>query len=207
MKVAIVDYSMGNLGSVIRALAELGADAFIAGRPEQLAAAERIVLPGVGSFADGMAHLAAHGWTEAIRQAVFAGRPLLGICLGMQLLASRGTEGGDYAGLGLIPGEVSRLTALGCGQRIPHVGWNNIRVVGNSGGLFVGIPNGTDFYFVHSFAFQATEISDVLADVNYGITFPAAVGRGHVFGAQFHPEKSSRAGFRLLRNFLDYKPC
>ena len=100
-----------------------------------------------------------------------------------------------------------RLDSLGCCERITHVGWNNIRLMGKTGGIFNSIPNGTDFYFVHSFAFQAAETCDILAEVDYGVPFSAAIARGHVFGTQFHPEKSSKAGFRILRNFLEYKPC
>lgn len=203
--VAIVDYGMGNLASVSGALAELGVPAIIARQPSQLAAADRLILPGVGSFAEGMANLNKHGWVDAIHREVESGKPLLGICLGMQLLASRGTEGGENEGLNLIPGEVKRLDTLGCNQRIPHVGWNSVRVLGHEGGLFAGIPDATDFYFVHSFAFHAAAAKDVRAEADYGVPFPAAVGCGHVSGTQFHPEKSSRAGFRLLRNFLDLK--
>lgn len=207
MKVAIVDYGMGNLGSVSRALAELGAEPAIAATPEDLADAERIILPGVGSFADGMDRLAAGGWVEALRRQVAGGTPLLGICLGMQLLAGRGTEGGDRAGLDLIPGTVQRLDTLGCSRRIPHVGWNNVSFPGAPGPLFAGIPAGTDFYFVHSFAFRADQPADVIAVTDYDIPVVAAIGRGRVLGTQFHPEKSSKAGFRLLQNFLGPLPC
>ena len=207
MKVAIVDYGMSNLGSVNRALAMLGVEPTIATEPSQLASADRIVLPGVGSFADGMSHLVEHGWVAPLRHEALRGKPLLGICLGMQLLATSGTERGVHAGLDLIPGQITRLDAMGCPQRIPHVGWNDIRLMDGGGALFSGIPSHSDFYFVHSFAFEAAVPDDVLACVDYGITFAAAVGRGHVFGTQFHPEKSSRAGTRLLRNFLDYQPC
>ena len=208
MKVAIIDYSMGNLGSVSRALIELGTQAYIAESPDRLKAADRIVLPGVGSFADGMACLGAGGWTEAIRHQVFEkNKPLLGICLGMQLLASAGTEGGDLPGLGFISGQVVRLDLLGCRLRIPHVGWNSITLSPANHGLFAGIPSGTDFYFVHSYAFRPVREEQVLAYTDYDIPVVAAVGGGHVFGTQFHPEKSSRSGFRVLRNFLDFRSC
>jgi glutamine amidotransferase len=207
MKVAIVDYGMGNLGSVRRALAELGVDAIIAGHPEQLAAADRLILPGVGSFSDGMALLTQGGWREAIRhQTLELGKPLLGICLGMQLLASRGSEGGETPGLDLIPGQVSRLDTLGCALHIPHVGWNAISRTDDDE-LFSGIPDGTDFYFVHSYAFRPTREEHTLAHTDYGIQVVAAVGTGNILGTQFHPEKSSKAGFRVLRNFLERKPC
>jgi imidazole glycerol-phosphate synthase subunit HisH len=207
MNIAIVDYGMGNLASVNRALSEVGASSFIAERPGQLKNAKGIILPGVGSFADGMAHLAKNNWIEAIRREVLEGKPILGICLGMQLLATKGTEGGLCEGLNLISGEVKRLDALGCEERIPHVGWNNTHIVNQTTKLLAGIPNNTDFYFVHSFAFQPTDPSTILADIQYGIRFPAVIGHQHVFGAQFHPEKSSRLGLRLLRNFTQVDEC
>jgi glutamine amidotransferase len=207
MRVAIVDYGMGNLGSVCRALEKLGARATVAGTPAALAEADRVVLPGVGSFADGMARLREGGWVDALRAQAQAGTPMLGICLGMQLLATTGTEFGTHAGLDLVPGTVSRLDELGCGERIPHVGWNDIRLAPAPGELFAGIPDGADFYFVHSFAFAPATAADVCARVEYGIEFAAAVRRDNVFGTQFHPEKSSRAGARVLRNFLDYRQC
>lgn len=208
MRVAIIDYGMGNLGSVTGALTALGVACFIAHDPEQINGADRLVLPGVGSFGDGMTHLAQHGWVDAIRENVLhGGKPLLGICLGMQLLASRGTEFGDWEGLDLIPGTVRRLDLLGSTERIPHVGWNSIRLRSTTNALFEGLPTGTDFYFVHSFAFQAAEPGDVLAEVDYGVPFSAAIARGAIFGTQFHPEKSSKAGARLLRNFLSLPIC
>jgi glutamine amidotransferase len=161
----------------------------------------------VGSFADGMAHLEERGWTAALRAEVGAGKPLLGICLGMQLLASHGTEGGDTPGLDLVPGAVRRLEALGCALRVPHVGWNAITPAGSGGGLFAAISPGTDFYFVHSYAFVPESAEHVLARTDYGVPVVAAVARGNVFGTQFHPEKSSRAGLRLLRNFLEGAAC
>ncbi len=125
----------------------------------------------------------------------------------MQLLATRGTEGGSTTGLDLIPGEVVRLDALGCNLRIPHVGWNSVSLANSKPELFGGIPNETDFYFVHSFGFRPDRTEDVLARAEYGISIVAAVGTGRVFGTQFHPEKSSKAGLRLIKNFLDSTSC
>lgn len=208
MKVAVVDYGMGNLGSVNRALALLGAQGHIAGQPDDLKTADRIILPGVGSFGDGMRHLTERGWVEEIRRQVLEnGKPLLGICLGMQLLATMGTEGEDTLGLGLIAGRVVRLDTIGCTLRIPHVGWNSIALSHSDSALFQGIPDGTDFYFVHSFAFQPANGSHIDATTPYDIPVVAAVSDGAVLGTQFHPEKSSKAGLRLLRNFLDFTPC
>ena len=208
MKVAVIDYGICNLGSVTRALVEVGAEASVVLRPAQLASADCIVLPGVGSFSDGMANLRVGGWTEAIREQVLdLGKPLLGICLGMQLLATTGSEGGEIEGLDIIPGKVVRLDQMGCKLRIPHVGWNTIALTRNSEQVFSGIPIGTDFYFVHSYAFCPTYSEHVLAWTEYGISIAAAVGSGHIVGTQFHPEKSSKAGFRVLANFLRVKAC
>lgn len=207
MKVGIVNYGMGNLGSVRRAFEDLNVDAFIAEHPAALLEGNRIVLPGVGSFFDGMAMLRAGGWIEMLQRLVQQdGQPLLGICLGMQMLAGSGEEGGFTLGLGLVPGRVRRLDLIGCTLRIPHVGWNDI-ASDSSCGLFAHIPSGSDFYFAHSYAFEAENGEDVIATTSYGVPMVAAVRRGHVFGTQFHPEKSSKAGRQLLRNFLDYVPC
>lgn len=207
MKVAVINYGMGNLGSVCRALGELNAQVLVADHPAALWDAERIILPGVGGFSEGAAHLHSAGWTEEIRRQVLERhKPLLGICLGMQLLASRGDEGGLTPGLDLIPGQVRRLDTLGCTLRIPHVGWNDI-CPAQASPLFARISAGTDFYFVHSYALVTDDASDVIATVNYGPAITAAVGRQQVFGTQFHPEKSSKAGRALLQNFLGYAPC
>jgi len=206
MKVAVINYGLGNLGSVRRALEDLGVDAFVADHPGSLFDAERMVLPGVGAFAEGMRRLISGGWLEAIRQQVAGGKPLLGICLGMQMLAQGGDEGGEAAGLGLVPGRVVHLESLGCRERIPHVGWNEVSH--RSGDpLFARVPQGTDFYFVHSYAVAKAGPEVVSGEVTYGIAVTAAVRSGNVFGVQFHPEKSSRAGRQVLRNFLDWRPC
>lgn len=207
MKVGIVYYDMGNIGSVRRALEELGADVFVAQHPSDLFNANRIVLPGVGAFAEAMRRLRDRGWSDVLDRLVREqGRPLLGICLGMQLLASTGDEGGPSLGLNFIPGKVKRLDSLGCTLRIPHVGWNDITVNPNDP-LFAHIPQNTDFYFVHSFTFVPDDSSFCIAKTYYGISIVAAVRCNHVFGTQFHPEKSSKAGRRLLQNFLEYRVC
>jgi imidazole glycerol-phosphate synthase subunit HisH len=206
MKVAIVNYGMGNLGSVRRALADLGAEAFIADRPQQLLDANRVVLPGVGAFTEGMTRLAQGGWVEPLQSGVEQGKALLGICLGMQMLGSAGDEGGTTRGLGLIEGTVRRLDALGCDLRVPHVGWNDLRMTHDEP-LFAHIPQQSDFYFVHSYALVPAHADEVIGCTDYGVEFVAAVRKGRVFGTQFHPEKSSRAGRQLLRNFLDIPTC
>lgn len=207
MKVGIVNYGMGNLGSVRRALDDLNVEGFVAEHPAALFEANRIVLPGVGAFPEGMARLITGGWVEMLHRLVRDDRkPLLGICLGMQMLADSGDEGGSNPGLGFINGRIRRLDLLGCNLRIPHVGWNDVRYVLETP-LFAHIPQQSDFYFVHSYAFEAVNANDVIASTTYGVSITAAIRSGHVFGTQFHPEKSSKAGRQLLRNFLDYMPC
>jgi glutamine amidotransferase len=198
---------MGNIGSIRRALEDLGADTFVAEHPSALFDANRIVLPGVGAFAEAMGRLHGEGWSDALDRLVKEqGRPLLGICLGMQLLASSGDEGGPNPGLGFIAGKVKRLDTLGCTLRIPHVGWNDIVTVPDDP-LFTHIPQDTDFYFVHSFAFVPDDNRCCIAKTHYEIPVVAAVRSGHIYGTQFHPEKSSRAGRQVLRNFLEYRAC
>ena len=207
MKVVVINYGMGNLGSVARALEECGATVEITENPTSLVGAERIVLPGVGAFPDAMARLEAARWPGELSEALSNPEVrLLGICLGMQLLADKGHEVAETAGLGLIPGEVVRLVA-GQGERVPHVGWNEVRHRQASSPLLAGIGDGTDFYFVHSYQFRASLASDILAATPYCGEFASVVGSGNVFGTQFHPEKSSRPGMQLLKNFLARPGC
>lgn len=207
MSIGIINFGMGNLGSVQRAFHKLGIGASIIERPKALESCDRIVLPGVGSFADGSRNLLEQGWAQAIHMEVGRGKPLLGICLGMQLLADSGCEGGEHPGLGLVCGQVVRLDGLGCQERIPHVGWNSLELTGKPDPLLEGIQEGADVYFVHSYAFSNAIPEDVSATVSYGARFPAMVRSGLVFGTQFHPEKSSRVGLRMLENFARFKPC
>ena len=207
MRVAVVNYGMGNLGSVRRALEDLAVEVAVAEHPAALFDANRVILPGVGAFGEGMARLRAAGWVDALQRVVLdSGKPLLGICLGMQMLANASEENGVNEGLNLIPGRVRRLDALGCSLRIPHVGWNEVRHRDGTP-LFAQIPQGMDFYFVHSYAFDVDDPDDIAATTEYGVPMTAAVRRGHVFGTQFHPEKSSKAGRQVLRNFLDVVAC
>lgn len=202
-RVLIIDYGFCNLDSVCRAVQECGGTPFISADPAQAAVAERMILPGVGNYAEAMKVLREKGWDRVLRREVLEhGIPLLGICLGMQLLADCGTEGGESEGLGLIPGRVVRLTRTSPDMRIPHVGWNEVIQTRRSP-LFDGIPDRKDFYFVHSYHFVPTEPSDVIGTTVYGKIFASVVGHGIVFGTQFHPEKSLRTGFTLLRSFLE----
>ncbi|MGQ0535693.1 MAG: imidazole glycerol phosphate synthase subunit HisH [Methanobacteriota archaeon] len=202
--VAVVDHGLGNIRSVCHALQHLGADAAILHDPAGLADADRIVLPGVGSFRDCMANLAQLGFVEALHEAVRdRGIPVLGICLGMQVMARRGEEGGEVAGLGWIDGEVRKIEPADKTLRVPHIGWNSVRARPASA-LFAGVPADADFYFVHSYAMSCGE-EDAEATCDHGGPFVAAVRRGNVFGTQFHPEKSQDHGLRILDNFLVWR--
>lgn len=214
MKVGVIDYGVGNLGSVIRALEVLDLMPTLLTDTKDMHGMDCLILPGVGNFSDCARLLLEGGWSDAIKEEVQGfGMPLLGICVGMQLLATSSMEGTGVnastgiAGLGLIPGRVEHLRALGCGLRVPHVGWNEVSHSIPKDKIFEGVPDGTDFYFVHSYAFNAEDVADVLATTDYGMPVTAAVRRGNVWGTQFHPEKSSRAGFRLLRNFIELASC
>jgi glutamine amidotransferase len=201
-RVAIVDYHLCNVDSVRRAFETLGAKAFITDVPAELAQADRIVLPGVGAFPDAMRNLHDRGLDDALAlQVLEEGAPFLGVCLGMQLLATIGHEVTETKGLGWVDGSVGRLTATATDRRIPHVGWNEVRPVVDSP-LFAGIPPDADFYFVHSFHMTCGHDDAVLATTPYCGGFVSAVQREHVFGVQFHPEKSQQWGLRLLKNFL-----
>lgn len=197
----VVDSGVANLRSVVNALRHLGAAPHIARAPADLDGAARIILPGVGAFEAGMAKLREGGYVEAIRAAAAKGTPLLGICLGMQMLFEASEEMGEHEGLGLIPGRVVRFPA---GRlKVPHMGWNQLQHMPGraTSPLLDGIPAGGYAYFVHSY-YADTPPDFALACCNYGVDFPAIVGRGNVYGAQFHPEKSQSAGLRLLTNFL-----
>ncbi|HEX6371496.1 MAG TPA: imidazole glycerol phosphate synthase subunit HisH [Longimicrobium sp.] len=201
-RVAVVDYGVSNLDSVARALEECGATPFVTSNPAELKNASLMVLPGVGAFADGMRNLRERGLDQALREQVLEQRvPLLGVCLGMHLLADRGSEGGESQGLGLIPGTVQKLQPDAPGTRIPHVGWNEVHPARPSP-LMEGIEDGRDFYFVHSYHLACDDPADVLATTPYCGGIASAVQRGIVAGVQFHPEKSQKAGFALLRNFV-----
>lgn len=211
--VALIDYGSGNLRSAEKALAraatEQGLDREIAvtADPAVVATAGRIVLPGVGAFADCMAGLTRlPGMVEALREAVLVKKtPFLGICVGMQLLATVGREFGDHKGLGWIGGEVVRLTPADPALKIPHMGWNELRFVKNHP-LFAGLDSGAHAYFVHSYYFRTADKANLLATTEYGGTVAAVVGSGNIVGTQFHPEKSQATGLTFLGNFLDWAP-
>jgi glutamine amidotransferase len=197
--IAVVDYGMGNRRSVQKALEHVGPQTSITRDPEELRSADGLVVPGVGAFPLGMAHLNELGLAELITARAADGTPVLGICLGMQLLFERSDEITPTEGLGLIPGEVTRLHSGGL--RIPHIGWNEVRFE-RSSPLTHRLPSGgAPFYHVHSLAARPSDQRDVIGRTEYGETFATMVARGAVFGVQFHPEKSSRHGLEMLRNF------
>jgi imidazole glycerol-phosphate synthase subunit HisH len=199
-RIGVIDYGMGNRRSVQKALEHVGAEAAITSDPDALRAADGLVLPGVGAFPQGMRNLEALGLAELIHEQVARGVPLLGICLGMQLLFDSSEELGGATGLGLIPGHVTRLQTNG--QRIPHIGWNEVRFERPSA-LTAELPErGYPFYHVHSFAARPADPDTVIGTTEYGERFASIVERERVLGVQFHPEKSSRDGLRMLHGFV-----
>ncbi len=197
--IALVDYGIGNLRSVQKALEHVGADVTLTEDPAVVLDAEKVVLPGVGAFGDGMHGLVERGLDTAVRAVVARGTPLLGICVGMQVLFDASEERGEHFGLGLLPGRVRLFT--GQGLKVPHTGWNEIEPVRDSP-LLRGLPPGAYAYFNHSYYCDAAP-SDRLACTGYGLLFAAVVGRGRLYGIQFHPEKSQHIGLLLLRNFVE----
>ena len=193
--IGIIDYGMGNLRSVLKAIEFLGGEGRVTARAEELDACEKLILPGVGSFGAGMENLRRGGLDEYVRRRAAEGTPLLGICLGMQFLLEESEEEGLFQGLGLVKGRVVPFTQ----GKIPHMGWNAVEDM--RGPLFDGIPSGTQFYFVHSY-FADTAEEYTLGKTEYYRTFASAVGKNNVFGVQFHPEKSGAAGLQLLRNYM-----
>ena len=199
----MIDYDMGNLNSVRRMLEHCGAEVHISSDPASLKGAERIVLPGVGAFSDAMKSLHQKGLYQEIVQIAKTGIPFLGICLGMQILADRGFEGGECPGLGLIKGQVRRFE-LPKNLRVPHMGWNEVWSKSQDP-ILENIQDGSDFYFVHSYRFIPDSQSNVLTETPYGERFASMVFQENIYGAQFHPEKSSKTGMQLLKNFLKLK--
>ncbi len=199
---AIIDYDAGNINSVEKALHTLGEETLITDRREEIEAADRVILPGVGAFGDAMKRLNDSGLTEVIRRIAEQGMPFLGICLGLQLLFERSEESEGVAGLGILPGEILRIPDA-CGLKIPHVGWNSLEYP-RKGKLFREIPEGAYVYFVHSYYLRAREEDIVTAVTEYGTQIHASVERGNVFACQFHPEKSSSVGLKLLENFVSF---
>ena len=198
--VAIVDYGLGNLRSLMNALEAIGTKSYLVSDAETLGRYDRIILPGVGAIAEAMETLTQRGLGEAVIERAREGVPILGVCLGMQLLCRRSFEGGEHQALGLIDADVVPFDPE-AGLKIPHIGWNSIEPEQDHK-LLVGVEPGTDVYFVHSYHVQCRCQEDALASTNYGTKFTSMIARDNVLGAQFHPEKSQFAGLRMLENFV-----
>ena len=198
--VSVIDYDAGNIKSVQKALEFLGEKVLVTRNPEEILAAERVILPGVGSFGDAMARLEGFGLVPVIKETAERGTPFLGICLGLQLLFEESEESPGVKGLGLLLGRIMRIPKAE-GLKVPQIGWNALAYP-SEGRLFRGVAEGSYVYFVHSYYLQAADKEIVKATAAYGVTVEAAVEQGNVFACQFHPEKSSDAGLQILKNFL-----
>lgn len=199
--IAIVDYDAGNIKSVEKALLLLGQDVKITDSAQEILSADKVVLPGVGAFGDAMGNLERRGLVPVLREVAYKGTPFLGICLGLQLLFERSDEAPGVVGLGILPGEILRIPPKE-GLKIPHMGWNSLHLE-HGGRLFAQVPEQSYVYFVHSYYLKAGEEEIVKASTEYGVHIHASVEKGNVFACQFHPEKSSEVGLRILKNFVE----
>lgn len=199
--VSIIDYGAGNLMSVKKALDFIGAESEITADKDKIKNASHVILPGVGSFGDAMASMAERGLVDTVREAALSGKPFLGICLGLQLLFAESDESPAVRGLGVLDGKIS-LIPKNDGLKVPHMGWNSVEIKQNSG-IFKGIPNGSYFYFVHSFYLNGAKENEVAGTTQYGTEIQCAVEKGNLCATQFHPEKSGEIGLTLLKNFLE----
>ncbi len=200
--IVIVDYGMANLRSVQKAFEHVGHSAEITANPVRAAACDKLILPGVGAFRDGIAKLRESGLARTVLDHVKSGKPLLGICLGLQFLFTRSYEDGTHEGLGIFPGDIVRFDSAP-GLKVPHMGWNQLRFRGDCP-LFRGLKDGDAVYFVHSYYAVPEEKSIVAAEADYPAPFAAAVWRDSIFATQFHPEKSQRIGLQMLKNFAEF---
>ncbi len=198
--IAVIDYDAGNLKSVEKALAFLGETPVITRDKEELLAADKVILPGVGAFGDAMERLHQYGLVDVIKEIAQKGTPFLGICLGLQLMFESSEESPGVEGLGLLPGKILRIPEA-LGLKVPHMGWNSLKIRPDSR-LFQGIPEGSYVYFVHSYYLKAGSEDIVAATTEYGTHIHAAVEKGNIFACQFHPEKSSQTGLKILENFI-----
>lgn len=203
-KIGIIDYQMGNLRSVQKAFEKNGFTAEVFSDPDRFNEFDKLVLPGVGAFRDAIAEINRRQLANPIREWIAADKPLLGICLGLQLLFDRSHEDGEYEGLGIIPGEVVKFE-IDPSLKVPHMGWNAIRRSENFHG-FDTVKDGTHYYFVHSYYVQPADPNDIAMTADYGIEFCAAINRGNLLATQFHPEKSQTDGLNLLKQFADQLP-
>lgn len=208
MAIAVVDYGSGNLRSMAKALEHVGRDPVLVTRSEEdIRIAERIVLPGVGAFGEAMSMLRASGLVPVLEEEVLGrGKPFLGVCVGMQLLARESLEHGRHEGLGWLDGVVEPFEPGDPAVRVPHTGWNDVEIVEGGHSPVAGVRNGESFYFNHSYHFVPDDDAIVAARATHGVEFAAAVARGNIVATQFHPEKSQQAGLRFLAEFLDWRP-
>jgi len=200
MTIGIIDYGMGNLGSVANACRFLQLPASIITSPDELASCDALILPGVGAFGDCMKHLSDHGFVSPIKQWIAADRPFLGICLGLQVLFESGEESPGVPGLGVLPGSVKKFR-LSADFKVPQIGWNRVTQTQPGNPLFDRIADATHFYFVHSYYVDCSAPDVISASTDYGIVYTSAISRGRLSAVQFHPEKSQQAGLAMLRNF------
>lgn len=198
MKLVVVDYGAGNLHSVSRAVVHGGVRPLVTSSARYVAEADALIVPGVGAAADTMANLVRHRLVEPIREYIASGKPFLGVCMGQQALFDVSEEGGRHECLGIMPGRVVRLPD---GLKVPHMGWNQVKQV-RPHPIFDGIPDGANFYFVHSYYPQPADPSVVIGETEYGVKFPSVVARDNVVATQFHPEKSGEMGLKMYANFL-----
>ena len=202
MKITMIDYGASNIRSALKAFEHLGADVLLTGDPADVLEAGKLVLPGVGAFGSGMEAVRQLGLEDAVKQRVAAGVPLLGICVGMQFLFESSDEMGSHTGLGLIPGDVTRFEPTDPANKVPHMGWNQVKHDENHW-LMSGVPAGSYVYFVHSYYCRPTKPSATIASTDYEAEFCAVVGHENVYGIQFHPEKSQKHGLQILKNYID----
>ncbi len=200
--IAVIDYGAGNLQSVVKALHFIGCDCTITSRKEELLQADGAILPGVGSFADAMDCMNRSSATEAVRSFIDSGKPLLGICLGLQLLFDGSEESPGAKGLGILKGSITKIPSQNGALKIPHMGWNSLEICQHDG-IFKGIPEDAYVYFVHSYFLKAEDDAIVAARTHYGVAIDAAVQCRNVIATQFHPEKSGKVGLQMLRNFVE----
>ena len=199
--ITVIDYDAGNLKSVEKALQSLGEDVLVTRDRQELLSADKVILPGVGNFGDAMEKLEGFGLVNVIQDVIRQGKPFLGICLGLQLLFERSEEAPGVKGLGILKGEILRIPD-GDGLKVPHIGWNSLKLQ-NQGRLFVGLEEEPYVYFVHSYYLKAADTQIVKAVTEYGVPIDASVEQGNVYACQFHPEKSSRTGLAILKNFAE----
>lgn len=197
-KIVVVDYGAGNLRSVARAVMHAGGEPSVTSDPREVADADALIVPGVGAAADTMRNLREHGMVEPVREYIASGRPFFGVCMGQQALLSVSEEGGEHECLGVIPGRVKKLPG---GQKVPHMGWNRVRQR-DAHPIFEGIPDGSYFYFLHSYYPEPEDKASVIGDTEYGVRFASVLARDNIVATQFHPEKSGEMGLRMYANFL-----